>query len=165
MVGLVVSNTTPLSTLARVDLLDWIPLRWGRVLVPNAVWLELGFLRDQAALRRLRAAESAGWIHVQPIFDQVAKERFLAVLDEGESEALVLATEIEASFVWMDEAAGRAQAIRLGLRVAGTAGMVVWAKRHGHIPAVRPWLEKLRTGGGLYLSDAFIQQLAEECGE
>ena len=165
MAGPVVSNTTPLSTLARVDALEWIPMRWGCVAVPAAVWRELGFLRDEAALRRLHAARSHGWIQVVPVSDVAEVGRFLETLDEGEAETLVLAAELDAPLVWMDEAAGRKAALQESRKVTGTAGMVAWAKRHGHIPTVRPWLERLRTTGGLFLSDAFIDQVAADCGE
>lgn len=165
MSGPVVSNTTPLSTLARVDCLGWIPKRWGRVIIPGAVWRELGFLRDAAALERLRRGEREGWILRVGLSDPGRVAGFLSHLDEGESETLALAEELEAPLVWMDEAAGRAIAIQHGLKVTGTAGMVKWAWQQGLIPAVRPMLERLRDAGGLYLSDAFIRQVTESCGE
>ena len=165
MSGLVVSNTTPLSTLARVDRLDWIPLRWGHVTIPGAVWRELGALRDAAALGRLRDAERAGWIRRRQISNPQQVGDYLDRLDEGASETLVLAAELGASLVWMDEAAGRTVALQQNLRVTGTASMVKWAKQQGLIPAVRPMLEHLRDVGGLYLRDAFIRQVAEDCGE
>jgi predicted nucleic acid-binding protein len=72
MSGPVVSNTTPLSTLARVGCLGWIPKRRGRVTIPGAVWREFGFLRDTAALERLR---SEGGLYLSDAFiDQVAEE-------------------------------------------------------------------------------------------
>lgn len=165
MAGPVVSNTTPLSTLARVDCLEWIRIRWGRVLAPGAVWRELGFLRDAAALARLHDAEKRGWIHRMEVADPERITKFVAQLDEGEAETLALAEEVGARLVWMDEAAGRSVAIEFGLRVTGTAGMVKWAREQGLIPAVRPMLERLRDLGGLYLSDCFIRQVAEDCGE
>lgn len=90
---------------------------------------------------------------------------FLDRLDEGEAEALALAKEQGAPLLWMDEAAGRAIALQEGLGVTRTAGMVKWAWQQGILPQVRPMLERLRTEGGLYLSDAFIDQVAEGCGE
>jgi predicted nucleic acid-binding protein len=122
-------------------------------------------LRDEPALERLWNAKSDGWIQVVEISDSAGVGGFLDRLDKGEAEALVLATELGASLVWMDEAAGRAIALEKGLRVTGTAGMVKWAWQQGFIPVVRPMLERLRTEGGLYLSDAFIKQVAESCGE
>ena len=161
----VVSNTTPLSTLARVDCLEWIPQRWGEVSIPSAVWRELECLRDPSALSRLRHARKSGWIRVVPVSDPECVRNFLDRLDEGESEALVLAKELGVPLVWMDEAAGRNLALHEGLRVTGTAGMVKWAWQQGLVTAVRPMLERLRREGGLYLSDAFIDQVAGECGE
>lgn len=165
MSGPVVSNTTPLSTLARVDCLEWIPKRWGRIMIPSAVWKELEFLRDAAALERLRRAEWAGWIERVKLAHPGRVAEFLSRLDEGESETLVLANELNASLVWIDEAAGRAIAIEQGLKVTGTVGMAKWAWQQGLIPAVRPMLERLRDVGGLYLSDAFIRQVTADCGE
>lgn len=165
MSGMVVSNTTPLSTLARVDCLAWIFLRWRHVTVPTAVWRELECLRDKAALGRLHLAKESGWIRVVPVSAPASVGAFLKRLDEGESEVIVLAMELGAPLVWMDEAAGRAIALEEGLRVTGTAGMVKWAWQQGLIPHVRPILERLRSEGGLYLSDAFIDQVADDCRE
>ncbi len=165
MTGPVVSNTTPLSTLSRVDCLGWISQRWGHVVIPTAVWTELGFLRDAAALDRLRQAKQSGWIRVAAVSATHRVREYLSRLDEGESETLVLAKELEASLVWMDEAAGRSIALDEGLRVTGTAGMVKWAWQQGLIPELRPMLERLRSEGGLYLSDAFIDQVVSDCGE
>jgi predicted nucleic acid-binding protein len=165
MSGPVVSNTTPLSTLARVDCLEWIPRRWGHVCIPQAVWEELECLRDSPALKRLRNAKTAGWIRVVEVSRSAGVRDFLDRLDKGEAEALALAKEQGALLLWMDEAAGRAIALHEGLRVTGTAGMVKWAWQQGFLPRVRPMLERLRTEGGLYLSDAFIDQVADGCGE
>jgi predicted nucleic acid-binding protein len=161
----VVNNTTPLSTLARVDCLEWIPKRWGHVSIPYAVWRELECLRDPAALSRLRNAKKSGWIRLVPVSSTESVRGFLDRLDQGESEVLVLAKEIGIPLVWMDEAAGRAVALEVGLRVTGTAGMVKWAWQQGLVPTVRVMLERLRTEGGLFLSDGFIDQVAGDCGE
>ena len=73
MCGPVVSNTTPLSTLARVGYLHWIPQRWGHVMIPAAVWRVLGFLRDAAARERLR---DEGGLYLSDAFiDQVSGEQ------------------------------------------------------------------------------------------
>lgn len=48
----------------------------------------------------------------------------LAQLDPGESEAIALAAEVHADVVLIDEQAGRLEAVRRGLRVAGTLSVL-----------------------------------------
>ncbi|WP_017747735.1 hypothetical protein [Scytonema hofmannii] len=47
-----------------------------------------------------------------------------ARLGKGESEAIALATEIQANYVILDDFAARKEAIRLGLNVRGTLGII-----------------------------------------
>ncbi|HUQ94218.1 MAG TPA: hypothetical protein VM120_21235, partial [Bryobacteraceae bacterium] len=55
----------------------------------------------------------------------------LAQLDLGESEAIALATELRAEVVLIDEQAGRQEALRRGLKVAGTLSVLDEADRAG----------------------------------
>jgi predicted nucleic acid-binding protein len=48
----------------------------------------------------------------------------LGQLDLGESEAIALAEEVHADVVLMDEQAGRQEAVRRGMRVAGTLSVL-----------------------------------------
>lgn len=53
------------------------------------------------------------------------------LLDPGESEAIALAAEVHADVVLMDEQAGRQEAIRRGLKVAGTLSILDEAEQVG----------------------------------
>ncbi|MBI3684089.1 MAG: DUF3368 domain-containing protein [Acidobacteria bacterium] len=55
----------------------------------------------------------------------------LAQLDLGESEAIALATEVHAEVVLIDEQAGRQEALRRGLKVAGTLSVLDEADQAG----------------------------------
>ena len=57
----------------------------------------------------------------------------LGQLDPGESEAIALASEIHADVVLMDEQAGRQEAIRRGLKVAGTLSVLDEAEQAGFV--------------------------------
>jgi len=37
----IVSDTSPISALAKTGWLDWLKLRWGKVVLPGSVWQEL----------------------------------------------------------------------------------------------------------------------------
>jgi predicted nucleic acid-binding protein len=52
-------------------------------------------------------------------------------VDDGEKEAICLAREVKAVAILMDDRKGRAEAIRCGLRVAGTIGLLEAAGRRG----------------------------------
>jgi predicted nucleic acid-binding protein len=84
--------------------------------------------------------------------------------DFGPGETQVLALEEPKSLVIVDDRLAREAARLRGLRVTGTAGVLLKAKQQGHIPAVRPLLDRL---GALQfrLSDTVrdhILRLAEE---
>src|SRR6185369_16354315 len=53
----------------------------------------------------------------------------LSQLDPGEMEAIALATEVNADLVLIDEQAGRKEALRKGLKVAGTLAVLDEADR------------------------------------
>ena len=55
----------------------------------------------------------------------------LGQLDLGESEAIALAAEVHADVVLMDEQAGRQEAVRRGLKVAGTLSVLDEAEQAG----------------------------------
>jgi len=52
----------------------------------------------------------------------------------------------------------------LGLRVAGTLGLLVRAKEKGLLPAVRPPLEALLRAG-FYAKPSLIQRILRDAGE
>ena len=69
-------------------------------------------------------------------------------LGPGESEAIVLAREIAADFLLMDERLGRSAAQRLGLRCVGLVGFLIEAKRRGLITDAVGTAELLREKAG-----------------
>jgi predicted nucleic acid-binding protein len=54
-----------------------------------------------------------------------------AQLDLGESEAIALAVEVDADVLLIDDQAGRQEAVRRGLRVAGTLSILDDAEHAG----------------------------------
>jgi predicted nucleic acid-binding protein len=67
-----------------------------------------------------------------------------ASLDPGESEAIVVASEIHADLLLIDEASGREIARRMGIRLTGLLGVLLEAKRRGIVPALAAELDRLQ---------------------
>lgn len=70
-------------------------------------------------------------------------EDFMGELDRGESEAIVLALELGANLLLIDERTGRDVARRMGLRRTGLMGVLLEAKHRGLIPSVADSLDRL----------------------
>ena len=86
-------------------------------------------------------------------------------LHTGESAAIALALQVAGSLLIIDEVDGRKTATRLGLKVIGTAGILLRAKEQQLIERVEPYLQALRTKAHFWLSDNLYNhalELAEE---
>ena len=78
---------------------------------------------------------------------------------------MALALEMRADAVLIDERLGRRVARTLGLRVTGLLGTLILAKQRGHLEAVKPVIEELRTRAGCWFDDALIADVINAAGE
>lgn len=141
----VVADTSPLFYLAKLDRLTLLRDLYENVLVPPEVWRE-ALAGSQVAPElapQFSAAVTAGWLIVSPDVP-TATEPEICALDRGERDAIALARHLHAELLVIDEKQGRRVAMRFGLTVTGTLGVLVNAKQRGWIPALKPELLKLR---------------------
>lgn len=94
---------------------------------------------------------SARWIAVEKVEDRALVSLLSGDLDEGEAEAITLCKEKNVEVVLLDEKDARRAAHRLGLKVLGTVGLLVWAKRVGIISNLKEQLDKLQSKGKFHL--------------
>ena len=137
---IIVSDTSPIRAL---DFLERLPLLndlFDRVLIPPAVRDEL-----DSPPPRFRAVDLSKYdfIEIHAPQDQSRVHQFRLKLDQGESEALALALERGAQLILIDEQRGRKTAAQFGIVPLGTLGVLLRAKTHGHVPAIRPLIDKL----------------------
>lgn len=140
---LVISDTSPITSLLQIGQAEILPSLFGRVLIPEAVRDEL--LRFDSAI--------PDYLHVQAIQDQPAAELLSHDLDRGEAEAIVLAEECHADYLLMDEKHGRTVAEARGLRIVGLLGVLVIAKKAGHTPSVGRLIAELESRAGFFVSN------------
>lgn len=125
---IVVADTSPLNYLLLIDEIDLLPVIFGQVLVPSAVFQELQQPKTSPIVRRWIANPPA-WLEVRTVAS--AADPALLALDAGEREAIHLALELGITTVLMDEADGRRQAEKLHLQVRGTLGILERGARLG----------------------------------
>ncbi len=139
--ALVVSNTTPVSNLIRIGQLPLLERLFGRVLIPEQVAEELE--QGKHILGDYREAPGAAALITEVPLDGPLLRQLAMRLDEGEARAIALALAWRASLVLMDELAGRKVAAYHGLRCVGTLGVLLEAKRQGHVEQLGPLVEAL----------------------
>ncbi len=138
---IVVSDTTAITHLAGIGALDLIRRMYMTLYIPDAVFQELTM--NGKHIPGAHEVLHCPWIKRQSVrnHNQVAVLR--KVLDMGEAEAIVLAQELNADLLIMDEKKGRTQAMALGLTISGMVGILLKAKERGHIQQIKPYLDKL----------------------
>ena len=124
---IVVSDTTPLISLLKINRLDLLKKLFGDVLIPQAVFDELTD-DDRFRLEADQIREKK-FIVVKPVNNPESTNilKRATGLDQGESEAIVLTDELKADLLLMDEAKGRNVSAQMGLRIMGTIGILMAA--------------------------------------
>ncbi len=156
----IVSNSSPLVSLSRIGQLDLLRQLYGEVYIPEAVWQEV-VIRG-AGQPGANEVRSAKWISVRPVNNRLLVHTLNQNLDEGESEAIVLALEIRAELLLMDERLGREVARHHGLRYTGVIGILIEAKNRNLISAVRPHLDALRNVAGFRISETLYLKVIQD---
>lgn len=158
----VVSDTSPIHALNHLALLGLIPRIEGRTLVPVAVATELA--SPQSGLGPIEIGRRAGF-EIVAVRDTAAVAGLLEGLDPGESEEIILAREVSAAVLLMDERDGRAEAIKRGLNVVGTLGVLLRARKDGLLPAIAPMIDRLRDDIQFFASDDLRASILRLSGE
>jgi len=146
-----VSNSSCLIALELVGRLDLLRGLYGTVVVPSAVAHECG-------------SRLPTWFRVQPVKNQGMTHTLRLELGPGESEAIVLASEISAARLILDDKKARRIAQQLGLPVTGTLAVLLRAKQNGLIANVRDVLDDLAEAD-FRVSDALVQDTLRRAGE
>lgn len=141
MPEVVISNTSPIFYLHRLRLLGLLQELYQKIIIPKAVVAELEAGRRQG--EEVPEIDNYEWIEIRTI----QSPQILGLSTDfgsGEAEVLALALEESDSLVIIDEKLARKIARLRGLRVTGTAGVLLKAKQEGHIREVKPFLDRLQ---------------------
>jgi len=140
----VICNTSPLQYLHQLGQLALLPALAGSVTIPPAVREELAEGRRRGV--DLPVPENLDWVTVRAPA-AISAERLIRDLGRGETEVLMLALESSDAVAVLDDALARRIAVSLGIRLTGTLGLLIDAKKIGRLAAVAPLLDQLQTLG------------------
>ena len=155
----VIVNSTPVIGLANIGKLDVLRQMYGTITIPQAVFDEI---KSPSVQRQVNA--NRDWIVVEQINDASQKQMYRAKLHAGEVEVMILAQEKKADLVILDDNAAKKTAKFLGLRVIGTLGILVLAKKRGYIKEVSPVLDALKRDG-FFVSDDLCDLVLRQADE
>ncbi len=137
----IICNTSPLQYLHQLGLLNMLKALVGQLIVPPAVVAELAEGRARGI--DLPDLGQLDWVIVRPPLSTAAAP-LVTELGLGETQVLMLALESLDAVVVLDDALARQLAEALGLRLTGTLGILLDAKRAGLLPAIAPHLDRLQ---------------------
>jgi predicted nucleic acid-binding protein len=116
-----VADTSSINYLLLIKEIDILPKMYGTVVIPRAVQEEL--LRPVAPeIVRAWIGGAPAWLEIRSPID--APDSSLANLDPGERDAIMLATELRADQLIVDDREGRKRAEERRIPVIGTLGVL-----------------------------------------
>ncbi len=157
---IVVSDTSPITNLIRIDQLDLLQQLFEIVIIPRKVYEELSEYETQKD-----EIDNRTWIFIKDVENSIEVNELEDKLDIGEAEAIVLAKELKAAFLIIDERKGRKIAEEKGLHIVGLLGVLISAKTKGYLKELKPLLDKLVYEIGFRVSEKLYKKILEEVGE
>jgi len=145
----VVLDSTCLIGLDQIGRLDLLPCLFEPILAPPEVEQEFGSAPD--------------WLRIEAPAQRELVRALSVTIDSGEAAAIALATEQQMRVV-LDDRKARDVAFRMNLKVIGTVGILVRAKRLGLFPWIKPLLTEL-VGKGFRLSEDLRREALRLAGE
>ena len=155
-----VVNSTPIISLHCINRLDLLSKMYHNVYVPYGVYEEVCVDGDIGK----ETLFSFPNISIQKITNENARRYFKTTLNKGEVETMILADELKSDVCIIDDKLAREYAKHLGIKITGTLGVLIKAKKRGFIEKVTPYLDlmienNIFIGKSLYEN---VKRLSEE---
>ncbi|MEL4896878.1 DUF3368 domain-containing protein [Crocosphaera sp. Alani8] len=160
---IIVSNTSPLSSLAKIDRLNLLEEIYHNIIIPQAVYDEL--IDIKAGKKINNTIKNANWIQIRAITNKQLVSKLEHNLDRGEAEAITLSVELKANLLLIDERLGRREANQLGLTVTGVLGVLLIAKKRGLINQVKVVMDELILQTTFRVSSKLYDHILKEVNE
>jgi predicted nucleic acid-binding protein len=147
----VITDTSCLIILEKIALLSVLHQLFSSVITTPEIVAEYGLPLPE-------------WIIITSVKDKSLQNRLSSLVDKGEASAIALAHEVENKYLITDDLGARKLAIKLGLSVIGTLGVLLRAKQEGYIVSVKPFVELMKQTN-FRVSDDLYETTLHKAGE
>ena len=160
----VVADAGPVIGLARIGRLNLLRKLFGTVAIPPQVFQELKLSSDRPGTKAILEAIDSGWIILEKIKNRDKSRHLPLLVDAGEADAISLAIGQKARVLIIDDKRGRRTAKNLKLPLIGIGGVLIAAKRAGHLEKVTSVLNDL-ANVGYRISPPLSKRIIELAGD
>ncbi len=157
----VISNASPLIALSNIRQLELLEKLFQKIVIPEAVYKEVveeG--KDKPGAVEVKKATDK-WIEVKKVKNSDEVKALRALLDYGEAEVIVLAQEIKADLLILDNKEPRIFAKHLGFKLIGTIGILILAYEKGFLKNPIEKIFELREKG-FYISNRLLREIIKQ---
>jgi predicted nucleic acid-binding protein len=151
MPEIIIADTSCLIALTNINELQLLHKLYGHIFTTREVADE--FINALPA-----------WINIKEIINKHLQVVLENEIDKGEASAIALAIEQTDAILILDDYKARKIAIRLGLKLTGTVGIIVKAKKAGFISSIQPLLNRLKTNH-FHISPQLEEIALKQAGE
>jgi uncharacterized protein len=141
---IVVSDASPILNLSIVGYVGLLRTLFGEIVLPPRVAQELD---------RHGVPIDPDWMRVVIAQDREQLAELLRQLDPGEAEAIIVAVQLQASLILINEQRGRRIAADRGLRFMGLFGVLSEAKERNFISECKPILDGMIEQAGFWIGN------------
>jgi predicted nucleic acid-binding protein len=118
---IIVSDTSPINYLILIGHINLLYELFQEIVIPQAVYIELADLEAPKPVQNWIATPHT-WLKVQVV--STSGDAIANLLDPGEREAILLAQELNADLLLLDDMKARRTATERGLVITGILGIL-----------------------------------------
>jgi len=145
---IIISDTSCLILLEKLELLDVLQKLFGEITITEEIAREFG-------------SDLPGFISIAAPLNRNYQMILEGFLDSGEASAIALAIENQGSLLILDDQKARKEAKRLGLKLTGTIGVLILAINRGFISSSDNLIEKIKQSD-FRIAEKYLQTIIEK---
>lgn len=144
---IIIADTSCLIILTNIGRLKILKHLFGSIIITEEVAEEYG-------------VELPHWISVKTPKNQAKVSELIMHLDKGEATSIALAIELQNSRLIIDETKGRKVAKSENIKIIGTIGVLIMAKKHGFVDDNNEVIQDL-IENGFRISESLIEEMKQ----